>query len=77
MGVGKMSLVVDLRITRTDGTLEPIERMVIQRLEPLTDTDAFHKYEASIPSQSPVQFNHRYSDGAWRCVMIALEALAV
>lgn len=72
-----MSLVVDLQITRTDGTLLPLNQLVIRRLEPLTDTGYFHKYEASIPNQSPVQFNHRYSDGAWRCVMIALEALAV
>ena len=72
-----MSLIVDVQITDAYGGLVPIDQLVIRRLEPLTDTDAFHKYEASIPSQSPVQFNHRYSDGAWRCVMIALEALAV
>ena len=72
-----MSLVVDVQITDVYGGLVPIDQLVIRRLEPLTDTGYFHKYEASIPSQSPVQFNHRYSDGAWRCVMIALEALAV
>lgn len=72
-----MSLVVDVQITDVYGGLVPIDQLVIRRLEPLTDTGYFHKYEASIPDQSPVQFNHRYSDGAWRCVMIALEALAV
>ena len=72
-----MSLVVDVQITDVYGGLVPIDQLVIRRLEPLTDTGYFHKYEASIPNQSPVQFNHRYSDGAWRCVMIALEALAV
>lgn len=72
-----MSLVVDVQITDVYGGLVPIDQLVIRRLEPLTVSDAFHKYEASIPNQPPVQFNHRYSDGAWRCVMIALEALAV
>ena len=72
-----MSLVVDVQITDAYGGLVPIDQLVIRRLEPLTDTGYFHKYEASIPNQTPVQFNHRYSDGAWRCVMIALEALAV
>lgn len=74
-----MSLVVDLQITRTDGTLLPLSQLVIQRLEPLKSESDWHRYETElVPSdEPPVQFNHRYSDGAWRCVMIALEALAV
>ena len=72
-----MSLVVDVRITDVFGGLAPIDQLVIRRLEPLKSENDCHRYEASIPSQSPVQFNHWYSDGAWRCVMIALEELAV
>lgn len=72
-----MSLVVDVQITDVYGGLVPIDQLVIRRLEPLKSESDWHRYEASIPSQSPVQFNHRYSDGGWRCVMNALEALAV
>lgn len=70
-----MSLVIDLKISNAGGGLNPKDTMVIQRLEPITDTDEYHKYKVHTLDSPAVEFYHKYSDGAWRCVEIALQAL--
>lgn len=60
-----------------------IDRIHIARMEPLGDHDAVYKYRVVegnmahelIRYEEGTLFEHRYSDGAHRCVERALEAL--
>lgn len=72
-----MSLVIDLKITATDGTLLDIDRLVVQRLTPLTGLDRAHPYKAYFESDpdTTVELDHYYADGAWVLVHKALEKL--
>lgn len=79
-------LVVDMSITAGERLL-PLELLTIQRLEPLDRDrpldDQVHPYEAiTYPGDEhqntplrTVRFTHRYGDGAWKCTLLALQAL--
>lgn len=76
-----MALVIDLRIT-AGAELAPLDRLVIRRLTALhapmdKAADEVHQYEAKVgePVRATTTFAHRYGDGAWVCVLKALEAL--
>lgn len=75
-----MSLVIDLGITYTDGSLRSIDRLIIRRLtglrRPLRAEDEVHEYEAYLSAEDVyVRLEHRYGDGAWVLVRKALEEL--
>lgn len=79
-----MALVVQIGITvrRPDGAqfIEPIDELEIRRLEPLVNPGhpawEVHRYRASTHTPGdPVEFMHRYGEGAAVCVEKALTAI--
>ena len=81
-----MALVVRLQITNGGGGLDDIELLEVRRLTRLHSTTAsgkaqeVHEYAATRfgmagDVRATAQFSHRYGDGAWVCVLKALEAL--
>lgn len=72
-----MSLIIDLKITNIDGTLQELDRLVVRRLTPLTGLDRAHPYTAYFESDpdTQVELDHYYAHGAWVLVHKALEKL--
>lgn len=84
-----MALLVTIDIT-AGSRLQRIEQIEVRRLEPLDSDDPtardneVHRYQARRVTGSdgsryigePAEFEHRYGDGARKCVELALAALA-
>lgn len=79
-----MGLYVGLEITSGGMSTQRLEGLEIIRTEPLVNRerpdDEVHTYRASFwksgtKTRGPVNFTHRYGDGAWVAVRHALEAL--
>lgn len=71
-----MALIVKLQITRTDGSLQDIDELIIRRTEDLRGEHEVHRYLVmSTETMGTEKVFHKYSDGAWELVRAAIEEL--
>ena len=75
MGGDLVSLVVDTQITRYDGTLEPLDRLIITRQTSLVSANSEHTYTCRTVNNPDNlwEVQHKYSDGAKELIRKALE----